>query len=274
MKNIIMSGSILVFIAMLTFSSCDNKDENLKDNFKTSISENINDFELKFANTLKTDSKYTSNHNSITLIGYKTLYVPETERESFKELIKNKKYTSNHHYYAEDGSYMRVYFPLHTAIIEHNGKKYDADENGIILSEDNINVGNVKVIGRKRSDTVRGTGSNIVKGDTIFLADKLLSNNLYRSSNTIVYDLGERKIHNGCCSSTRGDGKISCVENHGGKNCSEAFNIDEGRCTFNSDVCMDYNGWFTDCENGKVSNFPGSDCDYAMGRGHCWNEIM
>ena len=38
--------------------------------------------------------------------------------------------------------------------------------------------------------------------------------------------------------------------------------------------CMDYNGWFTDCVNGKVSNFPGSDCDTAMGRGECWNEIM
>ena len=37
---------------------------------------------------------------------------------------------------------------------------------------------------------------------------------------------------------------------------------------------MDYNGWFTDCVNGKVSNFPGSDCDTAMGRGECWNEIM
>lgn len=37
---------------------------------------------------------------------------------------------------------------------------------------------------------------------------------------------------------------------------------------------MDYNGWFTDCINSKVSNFPGSDCDKAVGRGHCWNEIM
>ena len=50
--------------------------------------------------------------------------------------------------------------------------------------------------------------------------------------------------------------------------------LNNGRCTFNPNVCMDYNGWFTDCVNGKVSNFPGSDCDTAMGRGECWNEIM
>lgn len=37
---------------------------------------------------------------------------------------------------------------------------------------------------------------------------------------------------------------------------------------------MDYNGWFTDCINSKVSNFPGSDCDKGIGRGHCWNEFM
>lgn len=51
-------------------------------------------------------------------------------------------------------------------------------------------------------------------------------------------------------------GKISCMANHGGKNCSNAFGINNGRCTFNPNVCMDYNGWFTDCVNGKVSNFP------------------
>ena len=104
------------------------------------------------------------------------------------------------------------------------------------------------------------------------------------SYNLCVFDLGEQIVNsNECCDevvkiktrSEGGDGgKISCVANHGGKNCSNAFGINNGRCTFNPNVCMDYNGWFTDCVNGKVSNFPGSDCDTAMGRGECWNEIM
>ena len=91
------------------------------------------------------------------------------------------------------------------------------------------------------------------------------------SYNLCVFDLGEQIVNsNECCDevvkiktrSEGGDGgKISCVANHGGKNCSNAFSINNGRCTFNPNVCMDYNGWFTDCVNGKVSNFPGSDCD-------------
>ena len=88
------------------------------------------------------------------------------------------------------------------------------------------------------------------------------------SYNLCVFDLGEQIVNsNECCDevvkiktrSEGGDGgKISCMANHGGKNCSNAFGINNGRCTF----------------NGKVSNFPGSDCDTAMGRGECWNEIM
>lgn len=133
-----------------------------------------------------------------------------------------------------------------------------------------------------------------IEGDKLFLATPLLTNRniLNRgyvgtksaSYNLCVFDLGEQIVNsNECCDevvkiktrSEGGDGgKISCVANHGGKNCSNAFGINNGRCTFNPNVCMDYNGWFTDCVNGKVSNFPGSDCDTAMGRGECWNEIM
>ena len=77
------------------------------------------------------------------------------------------------------------------------------------------------------------------------------------SYNLCVFDLGEQIVNsNECCDevvkiktrSEGGDGgKISCVANHGGKNCSNAFGINNGRCTFNPNVCMDYNGWFTDC---------------------------
>lgn len=68
---------------------------------------------------------------------------------------------------------------------------------------------------------------------------------------------------------------VSCYQNHGNRNCSVTFGINEGRCiSLSLTVCMDYNGWITDCINGKILNFPGSDCDRAMGQGHCWNEIM
>ena len=181
-------------------------------------------------------------------------------------------------------------------LLPHEQFIYYADEKGVVKTDDVINLDevDVAVIGRKRSEYVRGTGTNIIEGDKLFLATPLLTNRniLNRgyvgtksaSYNLCVFDLGEQIVNsNECCDevvkiktrSEGGDGgKISCVANHGGKNCSNAFGINNGCCTFNPNVCMDYNGWFTDCVNGKVSNFPGSDCDTAMGRGECWNEIM
>ena len=67
------------------------------------------------------------------------------------------------------------------------------------------------------------------------------------SYNLCVFDLGEQIVNsNECCDevvkiktrSEGGDGgKISCMANHGGKNCSNAFGINNGRCTFNPNVC-------------------------------------
>ena len=69
------------------------------------------------------------------------------------------------------------------------------------------------------------------------------------SYNLCVFDLGEQIVNsNECCDevvkiktrSEGGDGgKISCVANHGGKNCSNAFGINNGRCTFNPNVLME-----------------------------------
>lgn len=46
-------------------------------------------------------------------------------------------------------------------------------------------------------------------------------------------------------------------------------------------ACLDYNGPYGNCKNydswyswRKYANFVGSDCDYAMGIGYCWNELM
>ena len=71
-----------------------------------------------------------------------------------------------------------VYFPLHTAIVKCNGKIYYADEKGVVKTDDVINLDevDVAVIGRKRSEYVRGTGTNIIEGDKLFLATPLLTN--------------------------------------------------------------------------------------------------
>ena len=57
-------------------------------------------------------------------------------------------------------------------------KIYYADEKGVVKTDDVINLDevDVAVIGRKRSEYVRGTGTNIIEGDKLFLATPLLTN--------------------------------------------------------------------------------------------------
>ena len=107
------------------------------------------------------------NKQDLKLIGFKTFYVSdENERIKIKELTPIIKEKASNYYIAEDGSFFRVYFPLHTAIVKCNGKIYYADEKGVVKTDDVINLDevDVAVIGRKRSEYVRGTGTNIIEG--------------------------------------------------------------------------------------------------------------
>jgi hypothetical protein len=144
---------------------------------------------------------------------------------------------------------------------------------------------------------VLGVALNIIKGDTIFLCEKVEVDHII-NENVPVFDFGERKLLSNHAhhddnsvklktvrlkvgtenSSHNEDVTVACINNHGGgKNCSTYLNINKGRCTFNSSTCMDYNGIFTNCVNAssgarRYINFIESDCDYAMGRGYCFNE--
>ena len=69
------------------------------------------------------------NKQDLKLIGFKTFYVSdENERIKIKELTPIIKEKASNYYIAEDGSFFRVYFPLHTAIVKCNGKIYYSDE--------------------------------------------------------------------------------------------------------------------------------------------------
>lgn len=271
---------------------------------KVDVKKSILSFEERFSQTLyesETKEGFLFDER-VKLIGFKTIYIPEEDRQELKRLLQNNKNIfsrQQNHFYAEDGSFFRVYFPLHTAIVSYKGENYNADEYGLVNIQNLDDMASIRIIGRKKSATVRGTGSNIILSDMIQLKQVIKPSSINAQSKLIVIDLGERSFgENGHCwskkfSTTYGkapriktmseeepdddEGHVSCYVNHGSKNCSTAFSINGGRCTFSSTACMDYNGWFTDCVNGSGSawrNFPGSDCDYAMGGGHCWSEIM
>lgn len=87
-----------------------------------------------------------------------------------------------------------------------------------------------------------------------------------------VFDLG---IIECCQKETRGVRSTPCTQNHPGyANCSDAFQLWGGNCVQRRDVCMDFNGWGSDCVKGPKTYFLGSDCQKAMTLGHCWNEYM
>lgn len=152
-------------------------------------------------------------------------------------------------------------------------------------------ISEILVIGRKKSLRVQGTGSNKVEKDRILLKSPFKQGNLSNkkigysiNDNTCIFDLSIlSSMNKSCCSKTKTSrfkvasedtgGTVSCLQNHGGINCTSAFGVSSGNCVTKYDRCMDFNGWNTDC-SGSHTYFLGSDCSRAMALGHCWNEVM
>ncbi|MDR3267198.1 MAG: hypothetical protein LBT24_06495 [Tannerella sp.] len=130
------------------------------------VDEKISLFEKNYAATLSSDKK------EIKLIGFITIPIEPENREKFKNLAKNDEFNKNT-YFADDYSFCRTYYMFHTAIIDYNGVQYTANEKGIVSIPGSVDIGKIKIIGRKRSETVRGTGTNIIEGEKILFKEGL-----------------------------------------------------------------------------------------------------
>ena len=195
------------------------------------------------------------------------------------------------HFWDRDAKELRIYFPVASAMLQHRDVLVEANERGE-LEHESIE-GDYSVLGRRQTEHVRGVAGNIINNGTIYLAKK---NEPVRriGANVHVYDFGYRSLDHEHHHDQRkrmlepegpGDSNVDngenpdatnngFVANHGGINCSKAYGIDESRCDMNPDTCMDYNGWFTDCEKAhKYLYFLGSDCSVSVSMGNCWNEI-
>jgi hypothetical protein len=235
------------------------------------VKKDVITFEREYINSLN----YSSD-NSIKLIGFKKIKVTSQEIAEFAHLSKDYRDKLSNYYYDEADGSMRIYFPVEAALVENtNNTLVEANAMGEITIENaQLNNEQLSVVGRKQTDLIIGVEGNVIRDGVIYLAEKNKSD--HRIGNTFVFDFGYKMMmEHHHAPGTQSMEKASCMRNHGGwRNCSNAFGIFKGRCPFNANVCMDYNGWFTNCVNGKFSNFPGSDCDYALGAGHCWNEVM
>ncbi|KAK2811519.1 hypothetical protein FQN50_002142 [Emmonsiellopsis sp. PD_5] len=232
----------------------------------------LNQFEERFLNSIS----YTLPNDTVKLIGFKKVQIPEHELEDLNQHYKTNPTEwgkLNNYFYDPPTGTFRIYFPVEGALVEHDGKHHEANH----LGELNLNKinGDCSVLGRKKTEHVSGVEGNIIKDGIIYLENPPKPHAQY--GNAFVYDFGVKVVldhdHHGRLSK-RG-GKKSCMKNHGGKNCSDRYKI-HGKCKRRHNICMDYNGWFSNCKkNGSTwRNFPGSDCDKALGRGHCWNEVM
>jgi hypothetical protein len=129
--------------------------------------EKITAFEKKVAAKFSTDEKV------VKLIGCRIFEIKPEHRAEFKATVEANPTmlaeTEEQTYFAEDYSYFRLYFALHTAIIDCNGVEYTADEKGLVSLPDSCDISKIKVIGRKKSETVQGSPVRDTLPDRVLL---------------------------------------------------------------------------------------------------------
>ena|SRR2546423_7343737 len=246
----------------------------------------VTGFERSFHDTLdyKSDS-------SMKLIGFVHISIPTEELEIVEGHYFDlcTKWNVSHIYLDKPKSAMRVYFPVHGALVEHGDIVHEASPVGE-LDLLSTSPESLSILGRKQTGNIRGVkGHNIIKDGIIYLSQKKTPSHCL-DKNIVVFDFGEKVLdnhphHHGQKRNENGP-VVNCMDNHGGPNCSDKFNIHFGRCPFVKTWCMDYNGWITDCQKvfgdeynplvgvPKVVKLIGSDCGEALNQGKCWNEFM
>lgn len=253
---------------------------------------------------------YHYENHTVKLIGYQTIKIPAESLVSFEEYyytnadVLQEAFPS--HFYDDYASELRVYFPVASALLDHDGYMVEANYMGEFAHEA-LN-GDYAIVGRKQTPQVHGVAGNIIEDGTIYLSKR--NRPIRQIGNTHVYDFGPRSMdhhHHGptrvkrqTAQATPGTGgdtnpgndgqgenpdapNNGCAANHGGINCSKAYGINydassgtySGSCgeKFDGTTCMDFNGPFSDCDRAhRTWYFIGSDCFQAVAMGNCWNE--
>jgi hypothetical protein len=280
---------ILLGVTM-SFLSCAVLDDQEAFNMMPSNEkERLKLFEKEFVAGKIADTR-SDNPDAIQLLGFTSVEYFGEEKvttkavwEKYAKEIADTKFT----FTSYDGSFLRIYYPLHTATVTYKGKTYVADEQGVVFIEGVKDISDIRIVGRKASNNIVPTKGSVVKGGNIMFGRERSTKIVYKDQKTLVFDLGYRQ--QSCCKTkhlspsilkTRaeegkeGGGTVSCIENHGGQNCTAAFpSVSTLRCRTYWDRCMDYNGYGTDC-SGSHAYFVGSDCSWAIAQGECWNEYM
>ncbi|EJT51412.1 hypothetical protein A1Q1_07384 [Trichosporon asahii var. asahii CBS 2479] len=171
---------------------------------------------------------------------------------------------------------LRVYFPVRDALLTHGRSLVEANERGELAER--ALEGDCRVLGRRATDDVHGVPSNVIR-DGLVLLSSPWGHAYKRADNVYVYDFGVRSAHDhhdAHLDARDKKGKVSCYKNHGNKICSFLPGCRQNRCAApsrSSKSCVDYNGW-PDCKGKSKKGFIGSDCQVALAKGKCWNEVI
>jgi hypothetical protein len=131
-------------------------------------SKDIIDFELRFVKYL--ENSYKHSNDTIKLIGYKKVKVPDHEVGYFTERFGKHpdewNILLNHHYDKKEQT-LRVYFPVKDGLVMQNGRLVDGGEFGELENVKLENLdGDCSVVGRKQTKDVTGV-------ESMYLADIL-----------------------------------------------------------------------------------------------------
>ena len=126
-------------------------------------------FEKELAQSLSSEKEV------VKLIGFRTLSVGDSEKQTIRNLVSEhgEELKKTNTVFSDDFSFYRIYFPMHTAIVEYNGKTYTANEKGVVSIPNLKDIRKITIIGRKKSESVQGTGSNRIEEDRILLKQAL-----------------------------------------------------------------------------------------------------
>lgn len=261
------------------------------------------------------NQNYQYHNQTVKLIGYQTIKIPVEHIDGF-----NKHYTTYgqtlqevfpSHFYDSYAAELRIYFPVASALLEHEGELVEANYLGEF--EHDVLNGDYSVLGRRQTPQIRGIADNTIVDGTVFLKQR--NRPIRQIGNARIYDFGRRSLDHHDHSHGHGATRVKrqypaptpgtggetnpsndgqgenpdatnngCAANHNGENCSIAYGINydastgdySGSCgdTFDSQICQDYNGPFSDCNRAnRVYYFLGSDCSEAVAMGNCWNEV-
>lgn len=189
MKNYTFTTLILI----LLISGCKGGSEDQSQAFLMSIK----GLEQTLADSISQDKK------AIKVIGYHT-YKAQTEEETakIKELAQTTVNTATHQYYfASDGSFYRVYFPIADAIIKYEQRNIPTNEKAVLVSASPItDLTTIELAGRYAKLTEKEKKEKKERPiqflRTTVPVEKKTGSSIHEDNKICVFNLGERKLGN------------------------------------------------------------------------------